>query len=64
MNISLPIQLVKDVEAQVKKGRFASVSEYIRQLIRNDTLYNELEEDRKQFEVGNYKVIKSLRDLR
>lgn len=36
MNISLPDQLKDFVEDQVGSGRYSSVSEYVRDLIRND----------------------------
>jgi antitoxin ParD1/3/4 len=36
MNISLPDQLKEFVEGQVGSGRYSSVSEYIRELIRDD----------------------------
>ncbi len=36
MNISLPDQLKEFVDDQVGSGRYASVSEYVRDLIRDD----------------------------
>ena len=36
MNISLPEQLKEFVEGQVGSGRYSSVSEYVRDLIRDD----------------------------
>ena len=36
MNISLPDQLKEFVEGQVGSGRYSSVSEYVRDLIRDD----------------------------
>lgn len=36
MNISLPDQLKQFVEEQVASGRYSSVSEYVRELIRGD----------------------------
>ena len=36
MNISLPDQLKDFVDAQVGSGRYSSVSEYVRDLIRDD----------------------------
>jgi antitoxin ParD1/3/4 len=36
MNISLPDQLKEFVEAQIGSGRYSSVSEYVRDLIRDD----------------------------
>jgi antitoxin ParD1/3/4 len=36
MNISLPDQLKEFVDGQVSSGRYSSVSEYVRDLIRDD----------------------------
>lgn len=36
MNISLPDQLKQFVDEQMEKGRYSSVSEYVRELIRED----------------------------
>lgn len=36
MNISLPAQMKAFVEAQTKDGRYANVSDYMRDLIRKD----------------------------
>jgi antitoxin ParD1/3/4 len=36
MNISLPDQLKEFVDDQIGSGRYSSVSEYVRDLIRND----------------------------
>jgi antitoxin ParD1/3/4 len=36
MNISLPDQLKEFVDGQVGSGRYSSVSEYVRELIRED----------------------------
>jgi antitoxin ParD1/3/4 len=36
MNISLPEQLKEFVEGQIESGRYSSVSEYVRELIRED----------------------------
>jgi antitoxin ParD1/3/4 len=36
MNISLPDPLKDFVDAQIKSGRYSSVSEYVRELIRSD----------------------------
>ncbi len=69
LNISLPIDMVKDVRKAVKQERFSSVSEFIRHLIR---LYNtrklatELEKDSKAFREGKLDVIEiksSLKEL-
>ena len=51
MNISLPPALKEYVDAQVSTGNFSTVSEYIRQLIREDQKRKEREDiDRKLLE--------------
>ncbi|TSC62870.1 MAG: hypothetical protein G01um101448_519 [Parcubacteria group bacterium Gr01-1014_48] len=64
VNISLPDSLVKEVEQEVKNGGFASKSEFFRHVLREHRLAKELANDRKSFERGKGKVLKSLRDLR
>ena len=47
--------------------KFASTSEFMRHLIRvwnTQKLAEELKAEREQFRKGNYKVLKSLKDLR
>ncbi len=63
MNISLPIEMMRDVQKEAKRGHFASISEYVRQLIRSDQLYRELEEQEKDFANGKGVLLKSLKDL-
>ena len=67
INISLPECSVKFVESEVKKGKFATKSEFFRHLLRVWNTYKlarELEESKKEFEAGKGKVLRSLRDLR
>jgi len=67
VNISLPRTLNKMVEEEVKKGEYASKSEFFRHLLRlwkEKELARELNNDRKEFEAGKGKSPKSLRDLR
>ena len=66
INISLPEPMVRDIKQEVKKGEFASVSEFFRHLIRlwnTHKLGNELLNDRADFEYGKGKVLKSLENL-
>ena len=44
MNISLPDPLKDFVDAQVNSGRYASVSEYVRELVRADQKRREKED--------------------
>lgn len=66
INISLPITLVREVKLEVKKGRYASTSEFFRHLLRlwrTKQLGEELKRDRQEFERGGGKVLHSLKDL-
>ncbi len=68
INISLPAEMVKVVKREVKKGQYASISEFFRTLLRDyeeeSKLLAELEEIDREFEAGKGKVLHSLRDLR
>ncbi len=68
INISLPAQMAKMVKQEVKKGRYASVSEFFRSLLRDyeeeSRLLAELEEIDKEFDAGKGRVLRSLKDLR
>ena len=67
INISLPQQMVNIINENVKSGRFASKSEFLRHLIRewqDNKLLKELEQSRLEFVRGKTKVLKSLKDLR
>lgn len=67
VNISLPSQLNHVVEAEVATGKFASKSEFFRNLLRNymeSKLARELEESRNELKSGKGTVLKSLSDLR
>ena len=67
INISLPDTMAKTVKKEVKKGEFASTSEFFRHLIRlwnTRKLAQELNNDKKEFEAGKGKILKSLKDLR
>ena len=67
MNISLPKEMVVDIKRGVKAGKFASTSEFMRSLIRfwnTRKLAEELKKEREAFRRGQYKVLKSLPQLR
>ncbi len=68
INISLPAEMVKIVKREVKKGRYASVSEFFRALLREHEEENkilaELEESQAEIAAGKGKVLRSLKDLR
>lgn len=67
INISLPQPLTIIVDKEIKSGKFASRSEFIRHLLRlwtENKLYSELEESRSEISQGRGKLLKSLKDLR
>ncbi|HEY4520255.1 MAG TPA: ribbon-helix-helix domain-containing protein [Candidatus Paceibacterota bacterium] len=64
INISLPVDLVKIVKKEVKRGKFASTSEYFRYLLRAQKEAGNIERAREDFRKGrNWKVLKSIKDL-
>lgn len=67
VTISLPKQLNEQIEKEVKTGRFASKSEFIRCLIRlwqEDQALKDLRESEQDIAAGRIKEIKSLKELR
>lgn len=67
INISLPETMAKTVKMAVKKGDFASTSEFFRHLLRGwqeEVLLSEIEKSRKEINKNGGKKLKSLKDLR
>lgn len=67
INISMPAEMKKEVDAYVKEGQYSSVSEFFRDMLRTwrrDNLLKELKASQKDFEKGKYKTLKSFKDLR
>jgi len=67
VNISLPKELDEIVEKAVRRGKFATKSEFFRTLIRlweEGKLAEELELSRAELKAGKGKLLRSLRDLR
>lgn len=66
INISLPEKMEKDVKNAVKKGGFASTSEFFRALLRErqeKQLLLNIEKSRAEIRAGKGKVLKSFQDL-
>jgi Arc/MetJ-type ribon-helix-helix transcriptional regulator len=66
LNISLPEETANEVRREVKRGNFASVSEYFRHVLRERQQYllaRELREELKEFDNGRAKELNSLQDL-
>lgn len=67
VNISLPSSMTEFVDEAVKKGRYATKSEFFRSLLRlwaEGKLSEELEESRHEMRAGKGKLLRSLKDLR
>lgn len=67
MNISLPVSLADEVKAAVAEGGYASVSEFIRKLVRDwkrDKAINDVLQSEEEIRQGKGKVLHSLKDLR
>lgn len=66
INISLPKELVSFVRKETKQGKFASVSEFIRQLIRDyeeEKILRIVRQGRIEHREGKTSLIKSLDEL-
>lgn len=62
----MPPEMVRDLDTEVKRGKFASKSEFFRHLLRiwnTQKLAQELKREQKEFRKGNYKVLRSLKEL-
>ena len=67
VNISLPEELNKIVEEELKARKYATKSEFFRSLLRmwlEGHLLRELAESRKELASGKRKLLRSLKDLR
>jgi len=62
INISLPPETVREIKREVKRGGYASVSEYIRYLWREQQARQLLRELKKE-QASGFKKLNSLRDL-
>lgn len=62
----MPASLKKNVDRAVKEGNYASVSEFFRDTIRaweNECLVRELRESQAATRRGEFKILRSLKDL-
>lgn len=67
INISLPLPLSLFVDTEVKRGNYASKSEFFRYLLRlwmEGKLAYDLNQSRNELKRGKGKILKSLSDLR
>lgn len=66
INVSLPAKMAAFARQESKERNFASVSEFIRSLLRKyeeNRILAELEESETEFRAGKAKVLRSLKDL-
>jgi putative addiction module CopG family antidote len=66
MNISLPEEMAEEVRKEVRRGRYASVSEYFRFLMRlnkEKALFRDILESEREFADGKGRVLKNVKDL-
>ncbi|HEY4510150.1 MAG TPA: ribbon-helix-helix protein, CopG family [Candidatus Paceibacterota bacterium] len=67
VNISLPSELDKSVKRLMKKGKYATKSEFLRELIRErleeEDLLSQVTKSEAEFRAGKGKLLRSLRDL-
>ncbi len=66
INISLPKELSVAVDAAVKRGKFATKSEFFRALIKfweEEQLFRDVQESMRDFRAGRSRKLKSLADL-
>lgn len=66
VNISLPKQLYTVVEDTVDSGRYASKSEFFRELLRmwiDGKLVQDIKQSEQEFSQGRGKKLRSLKDL-
>jgi len=68
INISLPKELNKEIERIIKKERYSTKSEFLRELIREkiaeEDLLARIKKSREEIQSGEGKALKSLRNLR
>jgi metal-responsive CopG/Arc/MetJ family transcriptional regulator len=67
INISLPKELFREVERVMKKGKYSTRSEFLRELIREriaeEDLLARIEKSETEFRAGKGKILRSLGDL-
>ena len=68
INISLSKKLARELEKTVKRGRYSSKSEFLRELIRERLEENDLVRNvrisQEEIRQGKGKILRSLKDLR
>ena len=67
INISLPKELDREIEKIIKRGRYSTKSEFLRELIREriaeEDLLARIEKSEAEFRAGKGRILRSLKDL-
>ena len=66
VNISLPAKMARDIKKEVKKGGFASTSEFMRMLIRfwaDQKILDDVNKSVAEFTQGKGKRLRAVNDL-
>jgi len=67
INISLPKELDREIEKIIKKRRYSTKSEFLREIIREriveEDLLARIEKSEAEFRMGKGKILRSLKDL-
>jgi len=67
VTLSLPKQLNNEIEKEVKSGRFASKSEFVRYLIRfwqEEKLAKEIAQSERDISAGRVRKVESLKEIK
>lgn len=63
MNISLPPEMMEEVKKRAKAGKYSTLSEYVRHLIRlenTERMAREIDEERAKIKSGKLKLLTKL----
>lgn len=67
INISLPKELDREIEKIIKRGRYSTKSEFLRELIREriaeESLLARIEKSEAEFRAGKGRILRSFKDL-
>ena len=68
INISLSKELSRAIDSLVKRGKYSTKSEFVRELVRQkiaeEDLFRRIQKSEAEFKAGKFKVLKSFKDLR
>ncbi|MBI2450441.1 MAG: ribbon-helix-helix protein, CopG family [Candidatus Nealsonbacteria bacterium] len=68
INISLPEMLNREIEKAMRRGRYSTKSEFLRELVREkleeEDIAAQIKKSEAEFRAGKGKILHSLKDLR